>query len=139
MLSFLNREGISATSFADEIGVQRSSISHIISGRNNPSFDFILKTLTKYNYLNAEWLITGKGNMYKPDLDEKVRYVNTNGLFDNNIQKEVKSNDAGAKINPETEKNRKNTDNIEVTNVNKIEKIVFFYKNGTFKDYNPSE
>ena len=43
LLLFMNRENISATMLADEIGVQRSSISHIISGRNNPSYDFIHK------------------------------------------------------------------------------------------------
>src|SRR6266568_123792 len=65
IIKFLTNENITATRFADEIGVQRSSISHILSGRNNPSFEFIHKILSRYKYLNAEWLIMGNGNMIK--------------------------------------------------------------------------
>jgi transcriptional regulator with XRE-family HTH domain len=65
ILKFLTTENITATSLADEIGVQRSSISHILSGRNYPSFDFIQKLLSRYKKLNAEWLIMGTGNMFK--------------------------------------------------------------------------
>src|SRR4030066_1678355 len=67
IIKFLTQENLSATKFADEIGVQRSSISHILSGRNNPSFDFIQKILTRYRNLNSEWLLLGSGPMYKKD------------------------------------------------------------------------
>lgn len=50
----------SATSFADEIGVQRSSISHVLSGRNKPSLEFIQKILIAYPKISADWLISGK-------------------------------------------------------------------------------
>ena len=55
--------GESSSSFADKIQVQRSSISHIISGRNKPSLDFILKTLKVYSEVNMYWLLNGKGTM----------------------------------------------------------------------------
>lgn len=51
----------SASSFADKIGVQRSSISHILSGRNKPSLDFIMKVLTTYPEVELYWLLNGKG------------------------------------------------------------------------------
>jgi len=50
---------LTAASFADEIGVQRSSISHILSGRNKPSLEFIQKILAKYPKVSADWLING--------------------------------------------------------------------------------
>ena len=62
---FLQAENISPAQFADRIGVQRSGVSHILSGRNKPGFDFIEKTLHYFPALNAEWLITGRGRMYK--------------------------------------------------------------------------
>ena len=65
ILHFLTQENISSAKFADEIGVQRSSVSHILSGRNNPSFDFIQKILRRFELLNAEWLILGRGEMFK--------------------------------------------------------------------------
>jgi len=60
----LKLEQLSPSRFADLIGVQRSSVSHIISGRNKPSFDFLQKTLKAFPGLSAEWLLMGKGNMY---------------------------------------------------------------------------
>jgi predicted XRE-type DNA-binding protein len=44
---------LSPAEFAEEIGVQRSSISHIISGRNKPSLDFITKIKSKFP--DIEW------------------------------------------------------------------------------------
>jgi len=65
----LRLEGMTAAKLAEEIGVQASGISHILSGRNNPSTDFLIKILDRFRGINAEWLLTGKGNMYKGMLD----------------------------------------------------------------------
>ena len=62
---FINAENITQSELADTIGVARGSISHILSGRNKPSFDLIEKMAVCYPALNIEWLITGKGKMYK--------------------------------------------------------------------------
>ena len=53
--------GESASSFAEKIGVQRSSISHILSGRNKPSLDFIMKVLSSFPEVELYWLLNGKG------------------------------------------------------------------------------
>lgn len=58
ILSFYN---LSASSFADKIGVQRSSISHLLTGRNKPSLEFVLKVVTSYPEVNLYWLLNGKG------------------------------------------------------------------------------
>ena len=54
--------GESASSFAEKIGVQRSSISHILSGRNKPSLEFVLKVLSSFPEVELYWLLNGKGN-----------------------------------------------------------------------------
>lgn len=64
---FLSAENISQSQFADNIGVARASVSHILSGRNRPGFDFIERMAKCYPALNLEWLITGKGRMYKAE------------------------------------------------------------------------
>ncbi|HQL70889.1 MAG TPA: helix-turn-helix transcriptional regulator, partial [Bacteroidales bacterium] len=61
----LQEEGLTGARFADEIGVQASSVSHILSGRNNPGTDFLIKILERYRGINPEWLLMGKGEMYK--------------------------------------------------------------------------
>lgn len=56
--------------FADEIDVQRSSISHITSGRNKPSLEFIIKIKSRFPELLWDWLVTGEGEMLKSELPE---------------------------------------------------------------------
>lgn len=68
-----------AAQFADEIGVQKSSISHIISGRNNASLDFIQKILFRYPEVNMDWLMFGKGPIFKSP-DEVTNASNDKGL-----------------------------------------------------------
>ena len=69
LLKFLESENISQAQFADTIGVARASISHLVSGRNKPGYDFIERMALSYPSLNLEWLITGKGKMYKTEAD----------------------------------------------------------------------
>lgn len=65
LLKLLDTEQLSSSKFADVIGVQRSSVSHILTGRNKPSFDFLQKTLKAFPMLNADWLILSEGEMYE--------------------------------------------------------------------------
>jgi transcriptional regulator with XRE-family HTH domain len=84
IIQFLASEDISPAEFADKIGVQRSSMSHILNGRNFPSAAFIQKMLQAYATLNPRWLMIGGGNMYdnsimeKPTLSSSVQAENSN-------------------------------------------------------------
>ena len=70
LLKFLAAENISQAQFADTIGVARASVSHIIAGRNKPGFEFLERMARCYPGLNLEWLITGKGRMYRAESEE---------------------------------------------------------------------
>lgn len=70
ILQFLAAENISQAQFADTIEVARATVSHVIAGRNKPGFDFIESISHHYPDLNIEWLITGKGKMYKSNSTE---------------------------------------------------------------------
>lgn len=65
ILCIMREKSLSASSLAEIIGVQASGISHILSGRNNPSFDFITRVLTNFPDINPDWFILGKGDMYR--------------------------------------------------------------------------
>ncbi len=65
----LESEQLSSSAFADIVGVQRSSISHLLAGRNKPSYDFLIKTLEAFPGLRADWLLLGEGSMYKDDFN----------------------------------------------------------------------
>jgi len=68
ILKVMEQEGMTPSKFAESIGIQRSAMSHIISGRNNPSLDVLLKILEKFTYIQSDWLLFGKGNMRKDEV-----------------------------------------------------------------------
>lgn len=61
----LEETDMSPSLFADAIGVQRATISHILSGRNNPSLDFVQKVLARFPKLNPDWILSGKGSIWR--------------------------------------------------------------------------
>lgn len=65
VMNLIKSENLSASSFADKIKVQRSAISHISKGRNEPSLQLIKKIIQAFPNVNVEWLFMGNGNMYK--------------------------------------------------------------------------
>ena len=60
----LKAKNITARQFAEEIGIQPSGMSHIMSGRNNPSLDFVMKVIKRWPEVNINWLMLGQGEMY---------------------------------------------------------------------------
>ena len=84
----IEENNLSASSFAKMIGVQRSSISHILSGRNNPSLDLLLKIHNAFNYISLEWLILGDNSMEKTleetqNIDKSELIIDEKELSDN--------------------------------------------------------
>lgn len=67
----MKHEGINSTRLAEILGIQPSGISHIMSGRNNPSFDFIKRLLQRFPQINPDWLISDKGPMYRDEIKKK--------------------------------------------------------------------
>jgi len=104
---------LSASTFADKIGVQRSSISHLLSGRNKPSLDFVLKVIKEFKNVELYWLLNGKG-----------KFPNITPVSDSSIK--IKENNAmeTPEVSALSNKNEKI-----------IERIVLFYTDGTFKEY----
>ena len=98
LIQLLDLEQLSPSKFADLIGVQRSSISHVLSGRNKPSFDFLQKTLKAFPGLNASWLMLGEGTMY-----ERMGRTVSGNLFDNPDAREVPSDADVADFTDRTE------------------------------------
>ena len=112
----LNYYELSASTLADKIDVQRSSISHILYGRNKPSLEFVMKILKMFPEVELYWLLNGTGNFPKltqtsiaptPSLPKKEPIIPPSGI---NVPVQTGNSD--------------------------IERIVIFYKDGTFKHYN---
>jgi transcriptional regulator with XRE-family HTH domain len=128
ILELLKDRNLTPSQFADEIGVQRSALSHLISGRNKPSLEFIMKVLHRFPDVKPEYLLYGTTGMdVKAETwneKEIIPKVSAN-LFD---QPEL------VESRPEPKPQRQvKRDRVE----RKIEKIVVFYDDKTFREYDP--
>lgn len=182
----LRTKNLSASTFADEIGVQRSAISHILSGRNNPSLEFIQKILRRYPELNTEWVLSGKGEMLSynlfnsnEDVAQKLKevktrketrsntvvsvpsdYDETESIQDNSTEldfnisnnakpgpeiiKPEKAKISETKVKPESYTDTKrdlsrSTFEPKGAKNKKVERIVIFYTDKTFKEFSPED
>ncbi len=67
----MKHEGINSTRLAEILGIQASGISHIMSGRNKPSYDFLLKLLQRFPQISPDWLLLDKGPMYRDEVKKQ--------------------------------------------------------------------
>lgn len=108
-----------SSSFAEKIGVQRSNISHLLSGRNKPSLEFILKVLNTYPEVELYWLLNGKGSFPKQEnLTEKQALIKSEKTppTPSNSTQQISTISSGTKTK-------------------KIDRIVIFYSDGTFENF----
>lgn len=122
--------GESASSFAEKIGVQRSSISHILSGRNKPSLEFVLKVLSSFPEVELYWLLNGKGNFPAEKNAVEVKSEIPPRPESKNLFSEVEEK------TPET--NSTSISQIQQHSKKEIERIVIFYKDGSFQNFENS-
>lgn len=155
---------LSLSEFADKIEVQRSNISHITSGRNKPSLDFLIKIKDSFPELQWDWLINGDGEMLKkiePEIiQEKPKPSSLPDLFslidddnfgmtesEDRVSKEKPREFKIPEPTPEKEKisdsqrlegkENKTISQVIENQENKIKRIVLFYENGKFESFEP--
>ena len=124
----LDKEELTSSQFAKIVGYRPSSISHILSGRNKPGFDFIQEILKKFGNISPEWLILGRGEMYKT----------TDNIIDDNRESTIRESINTRKV--ESEPDSPYVSNVKVKTEGKvIVKVLVFYSDQTFTEYIPSE
>ena len=141
---------LTSSTFADSIDVRRSSISHLMSGRNKPSLDFVLKVTDKYPEVDLYWFLNGEGEFPKQEKkaiipeEEIIPPPPVQDLFS---QPEIKIQEQPKKIetidNPidnENEEIEKKSDFISNTkissSVKKMVKVILLYDDGSFEEFN---
>ncbi len=127
--AFLQHKGMTPAELADSIGIQRSNLSHVLNGRNKPSSIFIEKFLSTFPKLNARWLLLGVGEMYMGNPLPQSLFEET--------QKETVDTTHKEKKTPIPQSAKTILPDIPANNGLTIEKIVVFYNNKTFREYNP--
>ena len=120
ILDFYN---ISATELSNQISFNRSTISHLLSGRNKPSLDFVMKVLQKYPEVELYWLLNGKGSFPLVKNIPSSSHLITKNIHPAEKEDNLTKEDAIPKVISNS------------FNDNDVDRIVVFFKNGTFKSY----
>ena len=115
--SIMDYHQLSASGFADKIQVPRSSISHLLSGRNKPSLDFVLKVVNVFKDVELYWLLNGKGSF--PASSQPIAQQESIQKGNFSEQKDF----------------REAVNEMTMDNEKQLEKIVFFYSDGSFREY----
>jgi len=114
---------LTAASFATKIGVQRSAISHILSGRNKPSLEFLMKIHDSFDEVNLEWLILGKPSPLSQNLEIPANpEINQLANVLDNFLPESKSDISNESESAEAPK-----------------EIIYLYENGKFERFTPKK
>ena len=115
---------LTAASFATKIGVQRSAISHVLSGRNKPSLEFLMKIHDSFDEVNLEWLILGKPTPLSKNLEIPVNHTEINQLTNvlDNMLPVSKSDISNESESAEAPK-----------------EIIYLYENGKFERFTPKK
>ena len=126
---FLAAENISNAQFAETINVVRASVSHVLAGRNNPGYDFIKSIMDNYPTLNIEWLMLGKGKMYKDKvIQESTLFALEEEIIPEAIQEPVVKIESSPEI--ETIDNQPQ----QIVKQRNISKIIVFFDDGTYQE-----
>ena len=121
-----NNHKLTAASFATKIGVQRSAMSHILSGRNKPSLDFLIKIYDAFDDVNLEWLILGDTS----HLTQKNE--NKSNSIDNQLTEDLN------KIVPFSSISDKKTITPNLSqNIEAPKEIIYLYADGKFQRFTP--
>ena len=132
--------------FADAVGIQRSALSHVLSGRNKPSLDFVLRIKNHFPDLRLDWLVMGKGEMFaKNDHGTATLFSQHNEVNPGERLSEVGKKEKAEESQKENRQTEPRVREEEPAPYfvsgagDKLEKIVFFYRDGTFRAYTPQK
>ena len=141
----MQKEGLTNAEFADKLGISNSSLSHIFSGRNNPSLDVVMRIHKACPYVNLNWLLYGEGDMEAagPDISGFSLATQTpeNPEFadklptDSEFDREIRSDNH---VFPPKESVVEKIKYIEKPHP-KITEIRIFFDNGTFEVFKPEK
>lgn len=131
----LHFKNLSPSQFAEAIDVQRSSISHILSGRNKPSLDFISKVVKAFPDVSYNWLIDGSGTLNATATQQTMPLEEEQGnpTLVTNVNQQVRSETPPIY----TSVNNKNTEGVTPDNSKTIRQIIVFYTDNSFETYFP--
>jgi transcriptional regulator with XRE-family HTH domain len=146
---------LNATQLADILQVQRSSISHILTGRNKPSLDFVQKVINEFPEVSYDWLINGAGNLSRSSVKDAISsdtdvtplqttqdtfVTQENVDIDTNVTGENPETDTSVTsekkpvVNEASQVQVNNANNQEKNELPRISKVIIFYEDGSYQE-----
>lgn len=138
----IEQNNLNPSYFADQIGISRSSMNHVLNGRNNPSLDVITKILEKYSDINSDWLMFGREPMFRSE-----KPIIQTSLFDEPVLNDLEEyekpeyrKDIGLNSPLESHKSTVTEEVVrKKNNMKKIAKIIIFYSDNTYESLSPDK
>ncbi len=148
----MQNEAMNAVQFASEIGIQGSTLSHILNGRNKPSLEVMMKILKRFDYINSDWLIFGEGPMNRterqsktPTLFDSQDLSNTNTVnYTQKTEQKIESLQSHFQQKPEQKEIISESVNSKIPEENKIapvvvekiiKRIIVYFNDNTFQEF----
>lgn len=141
------KEQMNASELAKKLGVEASAISHIKSGRNKPSFDFVVKILAAFPHINPDWLLLNRGPYSRAEVSDAMPSVNVAA----DVAREDKLSPAGEVSLFDAAENIASSQSVQSTQNSTelnfplpqrsgkiVERIIVLYSDKSFESYNPS-
>lgn len=138
----MTSEGLTQSNLAALLSTQPSNISHILSGRSNPSFDLLRKILDRFPRLNPDWLLLDREPMYRPDFDpqEKTprRIPEEVSLFDDTGNGTPETRPIVEAEEPAAGRPAAKEATLQPTREAAVQRVIIVYTDGTFESFAPN-
>ena len=155
LVFLMDQYNLTSASFAARLGINRSSMSHIVSGRNKPGLEILQKLLMAFPDINAAWLINGNGDISSAGT-ESIKPSLFTGPKENPLPQKPKAVADNAQVKPEkdldllgtienvyNELEAKNSEIEKLKTISKnqgsVKRITLYYANGSFEDFFPEK
>jgi transcriptional regulator with XRE-family HTH domain len=134
-----------AAQFSDAIGMQRSAVSHVLSGRNKPSLDFVLRIKNRFPEISLDWLTLGKGNMLESETsgEQDLFAAGVPAAHHSPVATKIDEGEPQLENKPaETEQvlasgEESPTEYVVKEATGKVSRVLFIYSDGTFQELSP--
>ena len=140
-MKIMEREGLTPSKFAETIGIQRSAMSHIISGRNNASLDVLMKIFERFTYVDPDWLLFGKGEMTREQTSSSPDLFTNTPIIQPEIQPQHEYRQETKVETPVNTLKQPVIEKImcEDRPSKNVSKIMIFYSDNTFDTFIPEK
>ncbi len=148
IIKLMESEGLSPAQFAEMVGIQRSAVSHLVTGRNKPSLEVVQKILNAFRLINSDWLILGVGAMYRKEKQSYQPSLFAEEQEKSDVKPIVAHTEPEKSVQKKTSIYQESLPQMEIPPVlplaatekaKKLRNVIVYYSDGTFEELVPKQ